>query len=149
MSNRKSETENTQHQTSSSVAESATNSKATPGPWKSGGGTIYAPWPEREGDRIIADLLTHHGDNGLTNDEVTANAQLMAASPEMLEALEGLVTAYLADAGEDLDLLCVSCGHTSSSHTEDYCSCGECVEYISPTLALEAARAAIEQARSN
>ena len=60
----------------------------TQGPWKSGGGTIYAPWPEREGDRIIADLLTHHGDNGLTNDEVTANAKLIAAAPDLLETLE-------------------------------------------------------------
>ena len=74
----------------------------TKGPWKSGGGTIYAPWPEREGDRIIADLLTHHGDNGLTNDEVTANAKLIAASPDMLEALEEIAGDSLAASDPQL-----------------------------------------------
>ena len=79
----------------------------TKGPWKSGGGTIYAPWPERDGDRIIADLLTHHGDNGLTNDEVTANAKLIAASPDMLEALEGMLQAYEGDAGDTDSPACI------------------------------------------
>ena len=124
----------------------------TKGPWKVAGpsprGTRYDAGDYAivdADDAIIAEAFILVGKDNVRPAE--ANAQLIAASPEMLEALKGLVTAYLADAGEDLDLLC-ECGHTSSSHTEDYCSCGECVEYISPTLALEAARAAIEQARS-
>ena len=59
---------------------------------------------------------------------------------DLLVALKDLVTAYEEDVVEDKDMLCAGCGHTSSSHVEDYCMCGECVEYISPTLALENAQ---------
>ena len=104
----------------------------TKGPWKSGGGTIYAPWPQGVGDRIIADLLTHHGDNGLTNDEVTANAKLMAASPDMLEALEA--------AHEMIhDRLCLGSQKPGYAKPRKYDCWPQCT----------AATAAIEAARSN
>ena len=55
-------------------------SKHTPGPWTVGksdaGFSIYA------GDLLIVDLVC-----GITDDEADANASLIAAAPDLLEAL--------------------------------------------------------------
>ena len=70
----------------------------------------------------------------------------MSEQSYLLKTLKALVTAYEDDVREDADLLCVSCGHTSSSHEYEVCFCGECPEYISPRLAIENAHDAIEEA---
>ena len=73
------------------------DAKHTPGPWKfeeltaqDGDGYILT-----EGDEVV---IVHHGgaySKGLQRDEVLANARLIAAAPDLLEALE--------DAREELE----------------------------------------------
>ena len=69
----------------------------------------------------------------------------MSEQSYLLKTLKALVTAYEDDVREDADALCVSCGHTPSSHEYEICMCGECPEYISPRLAIENAHDAIEE----
>jgi len=64
----------------------------TPGPWTSHGCTLYA------GSSRIAQTWDAEYD-GLPTSEMEANAQLIAAAPELLEALKWA----LAQIPEDLD----------------------------------------------
>lgn len=66
--------------------------KHTSGPWISDDLAIFA---DREGAYAIrlADVMPEEG-CGLTEAEMEANAILMAAAPEMLEALKSLISMY-------------------------------------------------------
>lgn len=57
-----------------------TANKHSPGPWNEHDGTIYS----REGRRIAETAWPENG----TSDEVQGNAALIAAAPDMLEALK-------------------------------------------------------------
>ena len=63
----------------------------TPGPWVAVGGWVEHP------DDDVADICTcdielmEQGKLGRSSDEITANARLIAAAPEMLEALVDLL----------------------------------------------------------
>ena len=56
----------------------------TPGPWHCNGQTVYGPLTE--GDR---DYICTCGD--VVHDEHAANARLIAAAPELLAALRGIM----------------------------------------------------------
>ena len=62
----------------------------TPGPWKNNNGHIRpAQGKGRTGG--YAPLIKIHGDKRITNDEINAaNARLIAASPDLLEALTNI-----------------------------------------------------------
>ncbi len=64
--------------------------KHTPGPWSLRGSTIRGPHlKDPEGrTRIVAKAIW---DKGTYIDETEANARLIAAAPELVEALEDLV----------------------------------------------------------
>ena len=68
-------------------------SKHTPGPWAQ---AMYSPADVVTGeDKIIA--TARGGLNGITRDEAVANARLIAAAPDLLEALK-LADAMLSGA---------------------------------------------------
>ena len=99
MSNQRPETESTQQQTSSSVVASATNSRATPGPWRTdrkltddSGESVAIIASDGQYVGCADAVLEGHFDAKLN----TANAKLMAASPVMLEALKELVDFFKA-----------------------------------------------------
>jgi len=80
-------------------------SKHTPGPWKIGseqtdglGRYAQVQSSEEFGD-IVARVCVAHNANHTLNRSGRANARLIAAAPELLEALE-LILPYLTD-GED------------------------------------------------
>ena len=62
-------------------------SQHTPGPWSLRGRTIRGPHPKdpKGRTRIVANAVW---DRGTYVDEAEANAHLIAAAPELLEALE-------------------------------------------------------------
>jgi hypothetical protein len=70
-------------------------SNHTPGPWKQFGQSqdrylaVIDSIPDRK-DRVVANCICHVA---LTNKDAKANAQLIAAAPELLEALDSLVSA--------------------------------------------------------
>ena len=93
----------------------------TPGPWRVGdaGATVYGP--KRE-DGSLPTVVAKVSRSPLAGDRVKANARLIAAAPELLAALEGLLDlaeceAYTrlecgadADERKELDrLLCAAC----------------------------------------
>ena len=69
--------------------------KHTPGPWHLSAGTYSQRWvvdsksPPTGKQNLIAMLQSHW--EGNKNDTMDANANLIAAAPQMLEALEELV----------------------------------------------------------
>jgi hypothetical protein len=73
-------------------------SKHTPGPWYGVGA-----WVEVE-DHGVADICSCNPDDyaqghlGRNYDEICANARLIAAAPELLEALEAIVSTRNAEA---------------------------------------------------
>lgn len=73
-------------------------SKHTPGPWTFKGRTVRGPHPrDPEGrTRIVANAIWGRG---TYVGEAEANARLIAAAPEVLEALEELF--YLIDGAHD------------------------------------------------
>lgn len=65
--------------------------KHTPGPWTPEFGEAYRVRAQQDGGQvaIMKNLKGRHGFAGRRNgDEVAANARLMAAAPELLEALQ-------------------------------------------------------------
>ena len=65
--------------------------KHTPGPWTPEFGEAYRVRAQQDGGQvaIMMNLKGRHGLAGRRNgDEVAANARLMAAAPELLEALQ-------------------------------------------------------------
>jgi len=89
-------------------------SKFTPGPWfveQSEKTPIYVSPVGRHENISICNVLTMDEDDSesgdwINGDETKANAALIAAAPELLEALQGLLFAY-----EDP-------GNTGSTHDE-------------------------------
>jgi 2-oxo-4-hydroxy-4-carboxy--5-ureidoimidazoline (OHCU) decarboxylase len=70
----------------------------TPGPWHISGSTIKGPHPKDPQNRLrlVAETVF---DKGTWIDETRANARLIAAAPDLLEALQFVMTAH----GEQLD----------------------------------------------
>lgn len=70
-------------------------SKHTPGPWRTFNGTdVFPDDGDREGERQIADCAMSHA---MPIDEEQANARLIAAAPELLEALQRLTAEAKLD----------------------------------------------------
>ncbi len=71
----------------------------TPGEWKRTGFTVYATEGERgkDANRFYAAVSPGHI-NGVrtTEDELLANARLIAAAPDLLEAVVELLATHLA-----------------------------------------------------
>ena len=69
-------------------------SKHTPGPWATDGGdTVVAM-----GNQIV---VTAPAPDGASREEMKANARLIAAAPELLEALKGMLQAFLCTQDPD------------------------------------------------
>lgn len=64
-----------------------TKGKATPGPWKNNGGRI-----ETERDAYDGGIIATVGIVNKQDRADTANAELIAAAPDLLEALNGFLT---------------------------------------------------------
>lgn len=76
----------------------------TPGPWLTEFSEAYVVRAQQDGGRvaIIANLRGPHGMGGRRSSaEVAANTRLIAAVPDLLEALEGYVTTIAAAGGGD------------------------------------------------
>lgn len=74
-------------------------SKYTPGPWEAEFGETYNV-RDAGGGRLamLTNLKGAYGMGGRRNgDEVAANARLIAAAPDLLEALQGLLAKCAAD----------------------------------------------------
>jgi hypothetical protein len=71
-------------------------SKHTPGPWKVASGFIQAPRRDTSKQHDI-DVARVQLDSGLYAGEFDANARLIAAAPDLLEALRNAVNAHMAD----------------------------------------------------
>lgn len=86
-------------------------SKHTPGPWLIAGGTmVYAlmddPRPSRSGPARINRFDCNVQGVNCPHDEKLANALLIAAAPDLLTALEGIIAAekrFVGDTGIKLD----------------------------------------------
>lgn len=81
--------------------------KHTPGPWLLQDRTVYA----LNDERIPVNRFTASVDSGWLHDkarvsreEVDANARLIAAAPELLEALESMLEIYDDGVGRDWEL---------------------------------------------
>jgi hypothetical protein len=73
-------------------------SKHTPGPWRASNATVYAPNQNAPRQMIPIKIESGWLDGAWeSDDEAHANARLIAAAPEMLEALE-LIDGYDGDA---------------------------------------------------
>jgi hypothetical protein len=84
--------------------------KHTPGPW--------SVWePSASGNWLIQDETDCIVARGTSKDTATANLRLIAAAPELLEALENYATRYLQDERDD-PALCLS-----DSHHADVLAC--------------------------
>jgi len=66
-----------------------TEPKHTPGPWEDTGGCIIAPVGDRDNVHGECDASIF----GNTPEEAQANACLIAAAPELLKAIKGLLNA--------------------------------------------------------
>ena len=67
--------------------------KHTPGPWKSDGTTVYALTEDRAHrtvNRFFAGVQSSRLEHEAQDDELLANASLIAAAPDMLAMLEEL-----------------------------------------------------------
>ncbi len=72
-------------------------SKHTPGPWRVGSSSVGGPTITTTDKRsTIADIRTFGGVHcgGPQHPETDANARLIAAAPELLEALQDLVAEF-------------------------------------------------------
>jgi hypothetical protein len=77
--------------------------KHTPGPWtayNASNGRIYKFWRIKAGKHVVATV----SDIDLTNEDY-ANARLIAAAPELLEALETLINLHegVDDGGSGIE----------------------------------------------
>ena len=75
----------------------------TPGPWHVGGKGNAIVYADVEGGSYaVANAVTFHGQ---PNFEDAANARLIAAAPDLLEALRKLVGLIMDEHGSGADLL--------------------------------------------
>jgi len=63
-------------------------SKHTPGPWRTTGLNV------RSGDALVAVIVDHWADEKTPEPEKEANARLIAAAPDLLDALKTMVMAF-------------------------------------------------------
>ena len=85
-------------------------SKFTPGPWlarqfPTGRGAVHGWWvidsiPDQDG-RIVANAICQVS---TTNDDADANAKLLAAAPELLKALQGILDNFKQNQGVGLGI---------------------------------------------
>ena len=77
----------------------------TLGPWSVCNGMTDLDWPGIEGRGCSIVIFGNNNDDGgvrgATRKEAAANARLIAASPDLLVALEDLCAAYAACNGKD------------------------------------------------
>lgn len=81
--------------------------KHTPGPWTPEFGEAYRVRAQQDGGQvaIMMNLKGRHGLAGRRNgDEVAANARLMAAAPELMDALKALLNYDNLGAYERADV---------------------------------------------
>ena len=70
----------------------------TPGPWCTNGGAVETDRPRRS-----SQLVAHvYGEESGLESEQLANARLIAAAPDLLEALEGLLRLEACDSDEPI-----------------------------------------------
>ena len=72
--------------------------KYTPGPWTASEGSPSDVWHVDMPDRQFS-ITVARGDEDwdMSVEEVQANARLIAAAPDLLDALQGMITAFDAD----------------------------------------------------
>jgi hypothetical protein len=63
-------------------------SSYTPGPWYEADGGVFGIWDETQDERPTVCYIVGRGMNGPQTAEGLANARLIAAAPELLEALK-------------------------------------------------------------
>lgn len=79
----------------------------TPGPWHSGGCTIYA------GSYRVAQTWDAEYD-GMPTHQMEADAGLISAAPELLAALEGILQWWMeSDGGDDMPTDLFDRGHAA------------------------------------
>lgn len=71
------------------------NSNHTPGPWRQTGPNV------RAGDALICWATNHWANAETPESERLANARLISCAPEMLEALEIILSSTCGDVGDD------------------------------------------------
>jgi len=82
--------------------------KHTPGPWYySGGDSLAIFHPTEIGTRlaVVDQTFSGSGWQVTANDEWEANAKLIAAAPELLDALENLLVSLNSYDEKDLDAI--------------------------------------------
>lgn len=80
-------------------------SKYTPGPWKRRGNTVSGPFGVTVVHCMDNGVWGEKGCHSITKTEANANARLIAAAPELLEALEALLSADLYADGEGIHFI--------------------------------------------
>lgn len=72
-------------------------SKHTPGPW-----IVFGDWAiQDKNNRLIAQFEPLNDDGNGNSEESFANADLIAAAPELLEALQNLTRMYYGEDRQD------------------------------------------------
>lgn len=86
-------------------------SKHTPGPWSSSkrDDAVFVPLKSIDCERIGFCICFVNTDNKSINDEAKANARLIAAAPELLEAADNALNTLIA--------CCVSAGGVDDRRT--------------------------------
>jgi len=79
------------------------DARHTPGPWKAVEAAYNPPgwlWVQNSPGALLADV---HQNKNIPLDARNANARLMAAAPELLEALQEIITAADGEGWSQLD----------------------------------------------
>lgn len=72
----------------------------TPGPWVAKGGRVETAEPSTSVAATIESFVTGiHGTRSISRKEARANAHLIAAAPELYEALERMLSKHCNDTG--------------------------------------------------
>lgn len=71
--------------------------KHTPGPWFEYGGSIYGHG-DTPGDTYIAEMAYGDGMNETSKEQALINARLIAAAPDLIEALREIIDHGIMDA---------------------------------------------------
>lgn len=102
--------------------------KFTPGPWTEGASLGYVAAVNRPQHGKLGRFVAHT-DGRVTTEEQRANVQLIAAAPELYEALEAF-----AELGQNLDQAKCHAGMVDSIH------CARCSKVFAARAALKKAR---------
>ena len=75
------------------------SAKHTPGPWLIADSDLVYALHEHKGRQVnrFSAAIDHYPSQGGTADEGKANARLIAAAPDLLEALAGIIKDYWLD----------------------------------------------------